>query len=1039
MRAAADIGPRTSHEDRDVIKRALIATAMVILVTSCAAPPHTEGRGDRQGAQSAAPAGALAGGGPLRGLPGSTLPHLDRLGPGQPANLTQVLHIGVALADRDRAGLAAFLARISDPHSAEYRHVLTPQQYAARFGADPTSYQAVLAWLRASGLQVTLTTTAGTYVQATGTVAKLERAFGVEIRRFQQGTLSFVANTGAPQVPADLGITAVLGLNDLERFTTFSHSSQLLAVHRASGPVPSGVMTGSWHASDLWSMYDMPDDNQGQGETMAIIGAGLTSTVITDLRSAEQISKLPQIPVTVINAGAGPFNDDSNRTEWDLDTQASTGMAPQAKQEDLYFGASLQLADIEAAIARWVDDNRDPQASASLGRCENAPWDPTVLDNTFEPVLEQTLAQAEAQGQTLFAATGDTGASCYNVTGVNGVVPTTGDPRLTYPAASPHAVGVGGTVLYSDGSTPPHRGVEYAWTYTGGGTSVFIPAPAYQRSEADVVGKCVVSDRGDPSVAGSPCRGLPDVAALSGDVVTSGYAVFDSASAGWINVSGTSVSSPLWLGIWTRLQAAARHGLGFAGPTLYSFGSGTATGARDFYDITVGSNGPYHAAAGWDYVSGWGVPDVTALLLDVDGRTAAYASGAGSGGGSGGSAGGGGSGKPVQSTNPCGPLWTDPSGDAHDFNQTLLANEAQLDLTGGTMHDDGTTLVVRLYVVDLEKNIPRNGGTAIAWEASWSSGGQRYVALAEYRVDGTVSFFDANGNTLNADAGALVTGPGGYAEIDVPLAHLGSPAPGAVLTQPSGQTWTWVYDAYVPQVNAGVLGEGYDTGGPQFDYQVGSTCTGGTTGGATGGYRMAASDGGVFRFGSAAFYGSMGGKHLNAPVVGMTAERDGGGYWLVASDGGVFSFGEAGFHGSTGNIRLNAPIVGMAATSDGDGYWLVASDGGVFSFGDAAFHGSTGNIRLNAPIVGMAATSDGGGYWLVASDGGVFNFGDATFHGSMGGVRLNRPIVGMAAPSGRDGYWLVARDGGLFSFGDAGFHGSMGETRLRQPVVAVSS
>ena len=60
-------------------------------------------------------------------------------------------------------------------------------------------------------------------------------------------------------------------------------------------------------------------------------------------------------------------------------------------------------------------------------------------------------------------------------------------------------------------------------------------------------------------------------------------------------------------------------------------------------------------------------------------------------------------------------------------------------------------------------------------------------------------------------------------------------------------------------------------------------------------------------------------------------------YWLVATDGGIFSFGGAGFYGSTGDIRLNQPIVGMAATADGLGYWLVASDGGIFSFGDAPF------------------------------------------------------------------------------------------------------
>jgi len=103
----------------------------------------------------------------------------------------------------------------------------------------------------------------------------------------------------------------------------------------------------------------------------------------------------------------------------------------------------------------------------------------------------------------------------------------------------------------------------------------------------------------------------------------------------------------------------------------------------------------------------------------------------------------------------------------------------------------------------------------------------------------------------------------------------------------------------------------------------------------------------------------------NAPVVGMAATPDGKGYWLVASDGGIFTFGDAGFYGSTGATVLNRPIVGMAATPDGKGYWLVASDGGIFTFGHAAFSGSEGGAELQAPAVGMAATPDGGGYWLV--------------------------------------------------------------------------
>ena len=152
---------------------------------------------------------------------------------------------------------------------------------------------------------------------------------------------------------------------------------------------------------------------------------------------------------------------------------------------------------------------------------------------------------------------------------------------------------------------------------------------------------------------------------------------------------------------------------------------------------------------------------------------------------------------------------------------------------------------------------------------------------------------------------------------------------------------------------------------------------------------------------------------VNRPIVGMAATPDGKGYWLVASDGGIFTYGDAAFYGSTGALVLNRPVVGMAATPDGKGYWLVASDGGIFSYGDAAFYGSTGALVLNRPIVGMAATPDGKGYWLVASDGGIFTYGDAAYYGSAGGLGLNQNVVGMAAtPDGR-GYWLVASEGGL--------------------------
>ena len=189
------------------------------------------------------------------------------------------------------------------------------------------------------------------------------------------------------------------------------------------------------------------------------------------------------------------------------------------------------------------------------------------------------------------------------------------------------------------------------------------------------------------------------------------------------------------------------------------------------------------------------------------------------------------------------------------------------------------------------------------------------------------------------------------------------------------------------------------------------------------GFWLLGRDGGVFSFGTAQFFGSIGNIPLNKQIVGMAAKPDGSGYWFVGSDGGIFAY-KAPFWGSTGNVRLTRPIVGMAATPTGRGYWLVASDGGIFAFGDARFYGSTGAVALNKPIVGMAATPTGKGYWLVASDGGIFSFGDARFFGSTGDITLNQPIVGMAATQSGKGYWFVAADGGIFGFGDATFFGS---------------
>ena len=89
-----------------------------------------------------------------------------------------------------------------------------------------------------------------------------------------------------------------------------------------------------------------------------------------------------------------------------------------------------------------------------------------------------------------------------------------------------------------------------------------------------------------------------------------------------------------------------------------------------------------------------------------------------------------------------------------------------------------------------------------------------------------------------------------------------------------------------------------------------------------------------------------GGEEMPKGAQMMATTPSGDGYWVVGSDGGVFSYGDAEFYGSLGGIALNAPVVGITATPSGGGYWLLAQDGGVFAYGDAPFYGApTGHVR----------------------------------------------------------------------------------------------
>jgi hypothetical protein len=215
------------------------------------------------------------------------------------------------------------------------------------------------------------------------------------------------------------------------------------------------------------------------------------------------------------------------------------------------------------------------------------------------------------------------------------------------------------------------------------------------------------------------------------------------------------------------------------------------------------------------------------------------------------------------------------------------------------------------------------------------------------------------------------------------------------------------------------------------------------------GYWLVGSDGGIFTFGSAQFYGSTGNLRLQRPVVGMTLTADRGGYWLVASDGGVFSFGDAGFFGSIPGLgiapagstgagkELNAPIVGMVPSSDGGGYFMVASDGGVFAFGDAKFEGSCpGMGGCSGAAVAVMPDATGNGYWLVTATGHVYSFGDAKSYGSAGAQSV--PVTSAVRTPTGQGYWILFANGTIDAFGDASNFGDpVGETGGLNPATAI--
>ncbi|MYW97380.1 S8 family serine peptidase [Amycolatopsis rubida] len=457
-------------------------------------------------------------------------------------------HVVLTLKSHDQPGLDRFLA---DPRHPS----LSSAEYQARFGPAPSAEQTTEAWLAGTGLDVRHRPGSQVF-SLRGPATRVGMAFGTELHRLAGpgGTTVGAIRAGALPAPVAEVTAGVAGLAGAAHARTPARAS------RANSPADVHPMG----PQDFASFYSVPAEPSGRGQRVAVVGWTNMDGVVSDLAQFQQAHKLPQVPMTVDYVDGKPtaVND---QMEWDLDTQYATAMAPGLDEVHVYASRSSENTDLTVAFSKWADENAYPVASASLGDCETDAKD-------WVGALEPVLQKAEAQGQTLLAASGDDGTGCFN-----------GVPdQRSYPGSSPHAVAVGGTEI-TDISGHQVTG----WSGSGGGESAALAKPAWQTA---------------PIPHGTGKRALPDLS-----FAATNYSIVDNGGSN--TVAGTSASTPVIAAFLARARETNPK-IGFLGQRLYSLGESAYT------DITSGNNGE-PAGPGWDYVTGLGEPAVTAWLAAV--------------------------------------------------------------------------------------------------------------------------------------------------------------------------------------------------------------------------------------------------------------------------------------------------------------------------------------------------------------------------------------------------------------------------------------
>jgi kumamolisin len=468
--------------------------------------------------------------------------------------------------------------RVRELHRAGGRpEHIKREDFAQQFGADPSDIQEVKKFAGSHGLTVVQESAARRSVVLAGTVAHFNRAFGVDLERFEHDGGSYRGRTGPIHLPDELHgkVEGVFGLDDRQQARPHFRS-------RLQGNVQWRATSNSFTPTQMASLYNYPAAT-GQGECIGLIelGGGYRPTDLQTYFSGLGVP-LPKVSAVSVDHGKNQPTGDSNGPDGEvmLDIEVAGAIAP-AAQIVVYFAPNTDQGFLDAVTTAIHDTTNKPSViSISWGGPESS-WTQQSLT-----AFDEAFQAAATMGITVCVAAGDNGSS----DGASG-------DNVDFPASDPYVLACGGTSVQASGNSITS---ETVWNdgaqggATGGGISTYFPVPPYQEG----LSAALTAGETTPLTY----RGVPDVAGDADE--NTGYDVRVDGSD--TVIGGTSAVAPLWAGLIARINSASGTTMGYVNPALY--GNQAA-----FNDITQGNNGDFEAAPGWDACTGLGTPDGTQI------------------------------------------------------------------------------------------------------------------------------------------------------------------------------------------------------------------------------------------------------------------------------------------------------------------------------------------------------------------------------------------------------------------------------------------